>query len=96
MLNPNKLYGKAWKKYGHKHQLNILIEEMAELTKAILKARRSKKTYTKKVIEELADVKICTDQLKWHLKRKRMYSNVKKMRTFKLKRLKKILNGTLK
>jgi NTP pyrophosphatase (non-canonical NTP hydrolase) len=90
-MKPNKLYHKAWKKFGHKHQLDILIEEQAELTKAILKARRSKKTYTKKVLEELADVRICTDQLIWFLKKKGTFKKVKKMKVYKLKRLKKIL-----
>jgi NTP pyrophosphatase (non-canonical NTP hydrolase) len=96
MTKPNQLYRKAWKKYGHKHQLDILIEEMSELTKAILKARRSKKTYTPKVFEELGDVQICTNQLKWYLKKHNKYKNVKKVRKFKLNRLKKILSGKLK
>jgi NTP pyrophosphatase (non-canonical NTP hydrolase) len=96
VINAKKLYKKAWKRYGSKHQLNILIEEMSELTKAILKARRRKKTYTKKVFEELADVQICTGQLKWYLKREKMYSAVPKVKIFKLKRLKKILKGKLK
>jgi NTP pyrophosphatase (non-canonical NTP hydrolase) len=91
LMKATKLYKKAWKKYGHKHQLDILIEEMSELTKSILKARRSKKTYTKKVFEELADVRICTDQLRWYLKGKGMYKKVKKQKIYKLKRLKKIL-----
>ena len=90
-MKPNKLYRKAWKTYGRKHQIDILIEEQAELTKALLKARRSKKKYTSKVIEELADVRICTDQLIWRLKKKGLYKGVKKMKVFKLKRLKKIL-----
>jgi NTP pyrophosphatase (non-canonical NTP hydrolase) len=92
-MKANKLYRKAWKRYGHKHQLDILIEEMSELTKATLKARRSKKTYTKKVLEELADVRICTDQLIWFLKKKGMYKKVKKLKLFKLLRLKKILSN---
>ena len=91
-MKANKLYKKAWKKYGHRHQLDILIEEMSELTKSILKARRSKKTYTKKVLEELGDVRICTDQLIWFLKKKGTYKKVKRVKLFKLKRLKKILN----
>jgi len=95
MTKPEKLFRKAWKKYGHKHQLDILVEEMSELTKAILKARRSKKTYTPKVYEELADVRICTDQLIWYLKREKKYKKVKKVKVFKLKRLKKILKGNL-
>lgn len=91
MTKPEKLYKKAWKKYGHKHQLDILIEEMSELTKAILKARRRNKTYTPKVFEELADVRICTDQLIWRLKKDNKFKNVKKVKRYKLKRLNKIL-----
>ena len=93
MMKPNKLYNKLWKKFGRKHQIDRLIEEQVELIKSLLKARRNKKTYTKKVLEELADVRICTDQLIWFLKKKGIYKQVKKMKVFKLNRLKHILRG---
>lgn len=50
--------------FGESAQVDILIEEMSELTKALIKARRSKKPYnTREVMEELADVTICLCQL---------------------------------
>lgn len=46
-------------------QLDICIEEMAELTQAIMKARRYCNTpYSKEFSEELADVWICLEQIK--------------------------------
>jgi hypothetical protein len=50
-------------------QLDICIEEMAELTQAILKARRYSNTpYSKEFSEELADVWICLEQIKTRMK----------------------------
>lgn len=51
--------------FGDGSQTDILIEEMAELTKAIIKSRRNGGHYsTPEILEELADVQICLDQLK--------------------------------
>ena len=84
-----KLYRKLWRANGADYQLNILIEEMSELTKAILKARRYNKPYTNKMIEELTDVKICAEQLEQYINEP---EKMEKMRAFKLKRLKKLIN----
>ena len=56
--------------YGIDKQLDILIEEMAELTKAIIKHRRyaSRKTY-ENLCEETADVAIMIEQLYLSTKR---------------------------
>lgn len=58
----------ALEKWGPNLQMDILIEEMAELTQALIHARRkngqdSNPYITKEVIEELADVLICCRQL---------------------------------
>jgi NTP pyrophosphatase (non-canonical NTP hydrolase) len=51
--------------WGDMLQTDILVEEMAELTKAIIKSRRHNAKYsTHDIMEELADVQICLDQLK--------------------------------
>lgn len=57
--------------YGNWAQTNVAIEEMAELTKALLKTRRvpeddhaAQQRATSNVIEEIADVEIMIDQLK--------------------------------
>ena len=88
-MTHNKLYRKLWRDNGSDYQLNILIEEMSELTKAILKARRYNKSYTNKMIEELTDVKICAEQLEQYINEP---NKMEKMRVFKLKRLKKLIN----
>jgi NTP pyrophosphatase (non-canonical NTP hydrolase) len=91
MKKKYKLFKKLWHKLGKKHQCDILIEEMSELTKAILKARRYKKKCSGKLIEELTDVKICTSQLDWYFKKIGKSNKTKKVRKYKLKRLQKIV-----
>lgn len=89
-MKPNKLYRLLWKKFGRRHQIDVLIEEQVELIKSLLKARRSKKKHTSAIIEELADVEICVGQLKWYLKKKGVYQKVNKIKKYKLKRTKKL------
>ena len=55
----------ALDKWGDNMQTDILIEEMSELTKAIIKTRRAHCPYKSfPIIEEMADVLICLEQLK--------------------------------
>lgn len=56
----------AIRTFGNDSQIDMLIEEMSELTKALLKARRSgrKDYHMPQVLEELTDVEICLDQLR--------------------------------
>ena len=55
--------------YGYDSQSRQLIEEMAELTQAINKHWRNFycKDTEKKLIEEIADVEICMEQIKYIL-----------------------------
>ena len=75
---------------GKDHQIDIAIEEMSELTKALLKDRRYHTAQTKMdVAEEMADVFICLEQLTI------MYQNmcaVEQMEKEKLSRLERRLN----
>ena len=50
--------------YGPEHQVDMAIEEMAELIKALLKMRRPDKASLTDVLEEIADVQIMLDQLR--------------------------------
>lgn len=66
MENENKpIYNQAIEHYGVNSQIDIAIEEMSELTKALLKHRRygTEDTY-KAIRDELADVEICLEQIK--------------------------------
>ena len=52
--------------YGEQAQIDIAIEEMSELTKALLKHRRAKikdSSIEYDIAEEMADVKIMLEQL---------------------------------
>lgn len=67
-MEKEELYNKAWCIYDGDMQLDILIEEMAELTHAIIKARRYNVTWSHEVLEEIADVTICLEQVDTRLK----------------------------
>jgi len=64
-----QLYNTAWKHWGSDTQLDMLIEEMAELTQAILKTRRVGARFSYAVYEEIADVSICMEQIETQLKK---------------------------
>lgn len=64
-MNSTETFEAAINCFGKDHQCDIAIEEMAELTKAILKERRCSTPKTKiDVIEEMADNAIMLEQLK--------------------------------
>lgn len=67
--------------YGPEHQVDRAIEEMAELTKALLKMRRPNQASWVDVIEEIVDVQIVLDQLKM------IYAWVPMVEVLKLSRL---------
>ncbi len=59
---------KAIETFGSQRQMDVLIEEMSELTKEIIKARRNaypeeRQPITDKMMEEFVDVTISLDQL---------------------------------
>lgn len=69
MINSEKydqIYNDALDLWGNSTQIDILIEEMSELTKAFLKARRNQEAggLSWDVLEELVDVDICLEQIR--------------------------------
>lgn len=64
MIEESKLYNRALDTWGHDAQMDVAIEELSELIKAIIKYRR--KPYKEQAIdiaEELGDVTIMMRQL---------------------------------
>lgn len=62
-----KVLNDALEEYGIRSQSDIAIEEMAELTKAIIKCRRNPSVIaTENLYEEIADVLIMLEQLSIH------------------------------
>ena len=61
----NDLYRDAWDLWGPGLQVDIAIEEMSELIKALLKARRNGQVFNEGVYDEIADVIICMEQLRF-------------------------------
>ena len=67
----NRVLQTAIEAHGEEHQIHVAIEEMAELTKAIVKLWRAGssggnedlETLEKNIVEEIADVRIMVDQL---------------------------------
>lgn len=84
-MNEMKLYKKAIETYGEKHQLLMVIEELGELQKELLKAIRYNDSLTG-IEEELTDVEICLNYIKiiFPLSYCRMY----KIKQEKLEKLK--------
>jgi NTP pyrophosphatase (non-canonical NTP hydrolase) len=81
----------ALRKYGVDSQDDIAIEEMAELTKAIIKNRRYRNFDTlENMYEELADVYIMLEQVMMSLDKDRVQNYI----NTKLERLEQRLNET--
>lgn len=93
------LYFNAWKLWGSELQVNTLIEEMAELIQASMKARRNNVVFNHMMFEELADVEIMVEQMKVILTQlpttsntdKNLYDIVKHYKNQKLNRLSEIV-----
>lgn len=60
-MDKNEVYKKAIREYGEYAQLDVAIEEMAELTQAISKLKRNKEH---NVEEEVADIEIMLQQVR--------------------------------
>ena len=60
-FNMETTHQRALNKFGEQKQKDMAIEEMSELTQALLKERRGRES---NVAEEIADVTIVLDQLK--------------------------------
>ena len=82
------LYNWAWKHWGAETQIDMLIEEMAELTQALLKSRRNGVAFSLAVIEEFADVQICMEQVKGKIIEIGSGLPLERIRETKLERLK--------
>lgn len=64
-IDTTVLYTKAILLFGKKSQTDMAIEEMSELTKALLKYRRNPCVEKRMdILEEIADVQIMLDQLR--------------------------------
>jgi NTP pyrophosphatase (non-canonical NTP hydrolase) len=87
-MTQSNIYEEAIKKFGVPAQVDMLIEEMAELTQALLKWRRCKENALDNVCEELVDVEIVLAQIKTGLD----INLIGEFRTAKLTRLRELLN----
>jgi hypothetical protein len=87
MKSQKELMQDALNNWGSQSQLDMVIEECAELIDAIQKWRR-RRVDSVKVLEEAVDVELCLEQLKMMLDAPTLFENTKKE---KLTRLEKIL-----
>lgn len=78
-----ELTKKALKEWGAESQLDMVIEECAELIDAIQKWRR-KRVDSVRVLEEGVDVELCLTQLKLMLDAPILWENVKKEKLTRL------------
>lgn len=89
-MNKEKIYKKAIGKYGVAAQLDMVIEEMSELTKEICKIKRGKGNYMN-LVEEIADVEIMLEQLKMICQIR--INDIHGMKYQKLERLKELIEN---
>lgn len=89
-MNKEKIYKKAIGKYGVAAQLDMVIEEMSELTKEICKIKRGKGNYMN-LVEEIADVEIMLEQLKMICQIRT--NDIHGMKYQKLERLKELIEN---
>lgn len=89
-----EILGLAIERYGAEAQTDMAIEEMPELTKALLKYRRSQhgdktcgNNLVGNIVEEIEDVQIMLDQMKI------IYGGSESGRRYKIYRLKERLDG---
>jgi NTP pyrophosphatase (non-canonical NTP hydrolase) len=87
-LNKKTLYSWAWNHWGAEAQIDMLIEEMSELTQALLKSRRNGVIFSNAVFEEIADVEICLEQIKQKIEEIALTGSVEDIKEKKLERLK--------
>jgi len=87
MTDIKLLTRKALARWGTDDQLNMVIEECAELIDAIQKWRR-RRVETSSVLEEGVDVELCLEQLKLILDAPEAWETMRKV---KLERLEKLL-----
>ena len=85
----NDILNKAIETYGKHSQIDKAIEEMAELTKALLKLRYCEKDFERQIVqdavsEEMADVEIMLTQL--HM----IFGNTKKVEEYQIKKIKRL------
>lgn len=84
-MTEQEIYAKAMALWGNNSQLDMLMEEMAELTQAILKNRRRNPpdAFSENLHEEFVDVKIVMAQIELCLSKIKLES----WKDTKLKRL---------
>lgn len=76
--------------YGHDPQIDMAIEEMSELTKVLIKNRRGKENRSQ-IADEMADVYIMLEQLKFIFGIDE--TELKVNAEFKLRRLRERMDG---
>ncbi len=90
-MKEKEIYQAAIDTFGEDHQIDRMIEEMSEVTHALLRQRRCKHGVIEKdnVYEELADLEIVLEQMKIIFG----YENVLPHKTYKLARLEYKINS---
>ncbi len=101
-MTEKQIYKSAIEKWGKSLQLDVVIEEMAELMKEIVKFKRVEKNIEKSydvelvkelimvkdnIFQEIADVEIMLEQLKIMIDEYHAQDEVDTYRIYKLKRL---------
>ena len=88
------IFKECLEKWGFESQSNIMIEEMSELTKALMKMRRAKHDITlNEVLNELVDVQITLECLLTHYSNKQNNEYMIRQYNLKIEHIKSLLNA---
>ena len=97
MVNNKYILQNAIDTYGEKAQVDLFFEESAELTKALLKARRYGTDHERiaDIVDEIADVTICLEYLTliYSQTAPDLCERVDKVIDYKVDRIERILNN---
>lgn len=88
--NNNEIYEKLLKKYSLNKQYVVAIEELAELQKELTKALRSQGDIDH-TAEEIADVEIMLEQLKYYNRESQLSQKVEYWKLKKIKRIREMV-----
>lgn len=84
-MNRSFIYKKAVSIWGAPAQLDMVVEECAELIQAINKFKREKKDSRDNLLEEIADVEIMIGQLRFILESDKEIEQIKEVKMLKIR-----------
>ena len=92
----DEVYEEILQANGEAHEINICMEELSELTTELARVNRGRQTLPDvKVLDEIADVQNCVENIKYILRQKYTEINYKEIEDYIDGRMKRKINERL-